>query len=542
MRYAEEVSAAQIAADEWIDRNDEQPCHEKVPDDEYAERSSMFYHLDESTKRRISTEMDELRLLATFERAEHFNDKFELPLPPEVEASYGKAAQRKLATENEVLPPQTGSDENNRIPCRQTGVIRQLGFQSMYFHTEAALVPALNKLNITPKHKVEKPGRTELPIATFEPLASHGVTIKMRKLSQIGNKLPEMLETLVIPTPTMTHWGITDIRIDDSNGKLAQHVLTKENYDKLKADTFQTYHRERIRLLDESTKWFGEREQPSDHIPKPRVYREYTINKGKGKGKGKSKGKNEPQGKGPQPPGKHPARQDHYEKGSGQAPDGPRPKTSKPTLDKPKSKRKPPIERWADYEPSMYGIPEGDQDSSDWHHDWHQDPRTHRGASNDHWGGGGGGWVDKDWSADEQPPVKKHTPTAEKGAAPTCRRCNAPLTHRESKQRSGNCNNCHHPVDQEARYKGSSKGKDDTSSRGKGGPTSHRTDNYPHQSWPNTNTKEYWENSYDTRLGGQGGQDQIYYHGTGYAAAHPDSPPTPTPLGVGKTTSDDVLL
>ena len=107
----------------------------------------------------------------------------------------------------------------------------------------------------------------------------------MKKLDEIGRHLPALLPKLTKPSLPQTLWGISEIKIDNKNGRLAQEVLPEASYIKLKATTFETYHRERIRLLDELVEWFGKRGQRCDHIPNKRAYRNYTANRGKGKGK-----------------------------------------------------------------------------------------------------------------------------------------------------------------------------------------------------------------------------------------------------------------
>ena len=54
----------------------------------------MFTHLAKQTQEDILLAMDELNILATYERKEH-KEPWELPLPEEVENSTGKGKRKK---------------------------------------------------------------------------------------------------------------------------------------------------------------------------------------------------------------------------------------------------------------------------------------------------------------------------------------------------------------------------------------------------------------------------------------------------------------
>ena len=146
--------------------------------------------------------------------------------------------------------------------------------------TKKVLWPALENVGIEPNRDRER--SEQKPLYVFEPIAHHGIKVIVRKLSDIGSKLAEVVSIVNEPTKLMKIFGIEEVKISNDNGKLAS-TLEPSAYNELKASIMQDYHTERVRLIDYTTEWYETRGQEHDHIRLPHVYQAYTEGKGKGK-------------------------------------------------------------------------------------------------------------------------------------------------------------------------------------------------------------------------------------------------------------------
>jgi len=170
--------------------------------------------------------------------------------------------------------------QSHMASCHQCGLTRKLGFQSRYFHPEFALYAALERVGIDPNR--DRDWIEQKPLNVFEPTTNHGLKVIVRRLEEIGSKLAEVTSIVNEPSRNMEFFGITEVKISNSNGTLASS-LEPPAYREFKIATMQDYHAERIRLLDHTTAWYKERGQEHTHTRLPQVYERYTEGKGKGK-------------------------------------------------------------------------------------------------------------------------------------------------------------------------------------------------------------------------------------------------------------------
>ena len=265
MSHIDEVNRAQSEADKFVNHYTQCTTENRPSDKEYRTKSSMITYLPQTTKEAILTDLDQLCILATFERKEHIED-WELALPPLIEESTGKTKQRKDDQGNPKIPDATRSTESHHISCRQCGLPRRMGFQAKFFHQESSLCPTLEEIGIEPSPETDQAGK---PLFVFEPMAHHGMKVLMRRLSDIGGKLSEVTSIINTLTKMMKQFGIDCVKIDNTNGKLASSSLEPKAYEALKESIIQDYHKERVRLIDTAANWFKARGQYFDHTLRP---------------------------------------------------------------------------------------------------------------------------------------------------------------------------------------------------------------------------------------------------------------------------------
>jgi len=167
-RHADEINRAQSEADKFVNLYTQYVPENLLSDKDYCTKSAMTTYLSQTTKAAILTELDQLCILATFERKEHI-EEWELALPTSIEDSQGKTRQRKDEQGNAKFPDATRSTESHHISCRQTGLTRRMGFQAKYYHQESALVPALEAIGIVPNPESDQ---EEKPFSVFEPMGT----------------------------------------------------------------------------------------------------------------------------------------------------------------------------------------------------------------------------------------------------------------------------------------------------------------------------------------------------------------------------------
>ena len=101
------------------------------------------------------------------------------------------------------------------------------------------------------------------------------MVVIVRHLEEIGNKLVDVISIVNEQSKNMALFGITEVKIANSNGTLASSFEASV-YRTHKIATIQEYHVERVRLLDDTTDWYAERGQAHSHMKLPHVYERYT--------------------------------------------------------------------------------------------------------------------------------------------------------------------------------------------------------------------------------------------------------------------------
>ena len=369
------------------------------------------------------------------------------------------------------------------ISCHQSGLTRQLTFQTRYYHPDHALRSALDRVGIDPN--INQARIEQRPLYVFEPVCKHGMVVIVRQLEEIGDKLKGVISIVNKPSPIMELFGITKVRIANTNGILASSFHPTA-YRSQKISTIQEYYVERVRLVDDTADWYADRGQTHTHTKYPHVYERYT--KGKGKGKANKGSRNfETQ--------RDRAQHDQEEQkpsGSGPLYDN----RTKPWISKAKSRN-----QRHTYEPKhddevqhleeakcgtckrlLYAVESNSgtglcKRCQHWkkttepqlhHDDWDYDQQDYqRGNSN------------------RRRPLKRGEPSrtpirrihkdqwqaqnqSHSYATPTCKSCGEELKHAEAGKRSGNCNKCHHRSDDTPQTSSSAKPATTGSSRGGG--------------------------------------------------------------------------